>query len=347
MSGTIKERIREYAKELGFSLAGFIKPGKAFSYPIFLQWIEAGRQAGMDYLARSDAIQKRSDTSLVFGEEGTIIVLAFPIPSPISNEFDTPPALHGRVAAYAWGKDYHDVIPGKTVELAEWIAQIEGRPIKSKTYTDTGPILERDLAAQAGLGWIGKNSCLINPLLGSFFLLASLHIDLDLPPDEETIQDHCGSCSRCIQACPTQCILPDRTLDAERCISYLTIENKGMIPAEMTSGLAFNVFGCDICQTVCPWNIRFADRMINRDLIPGEPIRNLDLVALCKITPEEFNQKFKNSPIKRAKRRGMIRNGIANLSTDPSGMLSIRESLHDNEELVRNSARQALGLGLE
>ena len=200
MNGSIKERIREYAQELGFSLAGFIKPGKAFSYPKYLQWIEAGRQAGMDYLARADAVHKRSDTRLVYGEGGTIIVLAFPIPSPISTEFENTPAGHGRVAAYAWGRDYHDVIPAKTAKLAERITELAGKPIKFKTYTDTGPILERDLAAQAGLGWIGKNSCLINPRLGSFFLLASMHILLDLPPDEETIHDHCGSCSRCIQA---------------------------------------------------------------------------------------------------------------------------------------------------
>ena len=344
MNDGFKERIREYAQKLGFTLAGFIKPGKAISYPKFLRWIEADRHAGMEYLARPDAIYKRSDTSLVFGETGTIIVLAYPIPSSISKDFNTPPVGHGRVAAYAWGRDYHDVIPAKTAKLAERISELAGRPIKSKTYTDTGPILERGLAAQAGLGWIGKNSCLIHPQIGSFFLLASMHLDLDLAPDEQTIHDHCGSCTRCIQACPTQCILPDRTLDAAKCISYLTIENKEMIPSELTSGLALNVFGCDICQVVCPWNIRFADQTIDRDLIPDEPTRSLDLAALSRITPQEFNKKFKYSPIKRAKRRGMIRNAIANLSPDPSHRKLISLSLDDDDALVRSSACQALGM---
>lgn len=343
MSESIKERIRGYALESGFSLAGFVKPGKAFSYSKFLQWISAGRQASMDYLARPDALLKRGDTSQVFGPDGTIIMLAYPIPSPLSDEYSSIQQGYGRVAAYAWGNDYHDVIPAKAQQLAEEISQWVGRTVKAKIYTDTGPILERDLAARAGLGWIGKNSCLINPHIGSFFLLACMHIDLEISEDEVMVTDYCGNCTRCIDACPTKCILPDRTIDAGKCVSYLTIENKDLITSDLFDRMESNVFGCDICQVVCPWNIRFASQAINREITPGEPTKTIDLVSLIRISPEEFNRQFKHSPIKRAKRRGMIRNAIATLANDSIFTPILMDLTNHDEELVRVSALQAIG----
>jgi epoxyqueuosine reductase len=162
-----------------------------------------------------------------------------------------------RVASYARGEDYHDVLPARMQELVRFIEEQVGGPVGNRYYTDTGPILERDLAQQAGIGWIGKNTCLIHPKQGSYFFLSEILLDLELEPDPPFTTDHCGTCTRCITACPTQCILPDRTLDATRCISYLTIELKDDIPVELREKVGDWAFGCDVCQMVCPWN-RFA-----------------------------------------------------------------------------------------
>ena len=162
-----------------------------------------------------------------------------------------------RIASYAHGDDYHDILPARMKELVQFIEEQVGGPVQNRYYTDTGPILERDLAQRAGIGWIGKNTCLINPKQGSYFLLSEILLDLELEPDPPFTTDHCGTCTRCIEACPTDCILPNRTLDARRCISYLTIELKDDIPLELRDKIGDWVFGCDICQQVCPWN-RFA-----------------------------------------------------------------------------------------
>ena len=159
-----------------------------------------------------------------------------------------------RVASYALGDDYHDIIPPRLKLIVEFIEEQLGHPVPNRYYTDTGPILERDLAQRAGLGWIGKNSMLINPKAGSTFFLAEILLGIELEPDEAIITDHCGTCTRCLTACPTQCILPNRTLDARRCISYLTIELKDDIPEELRPLMKDWIFGCDICQQVCPWN---------------------------------------------------------------------------------------------
>jgi len=165
----------------------------------------------------------------------------------------------GRVAAYAWGEDYHNILRQRMESLMQRVQEIIGRPIAYRCFTDNAPILERELAQRAGLGWIGKNTCLIHPRLGSYLFLAEIFTDLALPPDPAFVPDRCGTCQRCLQACPTQCILPNRTIDARRCISYLTIELKSAIPPELRPLLEDWVFGCDICQQVCPWNRRVAE----------------------------------------------------------------------------------------
>lgn len=338
MSADLKETIRKFALDFGFSIAGFVKPGKAISYAKYQNWVEKGNHATMNYLSAPEAVRKRADTREVFGEDGIILSLAYPYPSPIHHAKAPVPVGSGRVASYAWGIDYHDLIPQKTAALTDRVSNLIGRQVTSKTYTDTGPILERDLAARAGLGWIGKNSCLINPKQGSFFFLAELHLDIDLPPDDSIIHDRCGGCTRCIDACPTGCITRDRVLDAGKCISYLTIENKGLIPIELTERIPEEIFGCDICQRVCPWNIRFSQRSLDQDLIPSDPIKALNLHELAKLTNEGFNKKFKTSPIKRAKRRGMIRNAIAIAGSSAEEQALLRQLTEHDEELVRNSA---------
>lgn len=230
-------------------------------------------------------------------------------------------------------------------ELVRFIEeQVEG-PIKNRYYTDTGPILERDLAQRAGIGWIGKNTCLIHPKQGSYFFISEIFLDLALEPDPSFVTDHCGTCTRCITACPTDCILPNRTLDATRCISYLTIELKDDIPVELREKIGDWVFGCDICQMVCPWN-RFApqgDPAFSDD--PSTSLRALPpLTGELTLTPEAFNQRFKRTPVSRAKRRGYLRNAAVALGNtgDAHALPALQNALNDEEPLIREHAQWAI-----
>jgi epoxyqueuosine reductase len=225
-------------------------------------------------------------------------------------------------------------------ELVEFIEGQVGTPVQNRWYTDTGPILERDLAQRAGLGWIGKNTCLIHPRHGSYFLLSEILLDLHLEPDSPLTTDHCGTCTRCIEACPTDCILPDRTLDARRCISYLTIELKDDIPTELREKLGDWIFGCDVCQQVCPWN-RFAgegDPAFGKD--PSAP----SLADELHISKQDFNQRFKQSPVKRAKRRGYLRNVAVALGNtgDMLALPVLQNALNDEEPMIREHVQWAI-----
>jgi epoxyqueuosine reductase len=251
-----------------------------------------------------------------------------------------------RVASYALGEDYHDVIPERLDSLVESIEDWVGGPFSHRYYTDTGPLLERDLAQRAGLGWIGKNTCLIHPQKGSYYFLAELLLEFELPADEPMRVDHCGSCTRCLEACPTQCILPDRTLDARRCISYLTIELKGEIPAQLREQIGNWVFGCDICQQVCPWNQRFAVATEESAYQPLPIIDGLSPEAFLNISEQEYQDALRGSPLKRAKRRGLARNAtvVAGNQADPAVIDTLKQTLlADPEPLPRQHAAWALG----
>ena len=306
---SLKQAIKEKARRLGFPLAGVTSPDPPPHFSTFERWLEAGRHGNMDYLAHERARTRRADPRSILPECKSILVLAAPYPDPKSAAASSgsDPGPSGRVAAYAWGDDYHDVFPSKLSELLAFIEQQVSHPVPNRYYTDTGPLLERDLAQRAGLGWIGKNTCLINPKHGSYFLLAEILLGLELEPDPSFSTDQCGTCTRCIDACPTACILPNRTLDARRCISYLTIELKDDIPEELRSMLGDWIFGCDVCQMVCPWN-RFASPEGDAAFSPRPDVPRPNLVRELKLTPEAFNRKFKGSPVKRAKRRGYLRN---------------------------------------
>jgi epoxyqueuosine reductase len=227
-------------------------------------------------------------------------------------------------------------------KLVAFIESRAGKPIHHRIYTDTGPILERDLAQRAGIGWIGKNTCLINPKHGSYFLLAEILLGIELEADAAFITDQCGTCTRCLDACPTQCILPDRTLDAQRCISYLTIEVKDEIPTELRPLIGDWVFGCDICQMVCPWN-RFAvekgDFAFSSEEIVPLPILDRELA----MDQDSFNKRYRNSPVKRAKRRGYLRNVAVALGNrgDPSDLPALKMAENDPETLVSSHASWA------
>ncbi len=244
----------------------------------------------------------------------------------------------GQIARYAWGDDYHALIDQRLRELDLWLAARGGT---QKCYVDTGPVLERDFAALAGAGWHGKSTMLISRDLGTWFFLAEILTTLDLPPDEPA-RDRCGSCTRCIAACPTGAIDAPHHLDARRCISYLTIELKGSIPEEMRPLIGDRIYGCDDCLTACPWN-RFAQASRETAFAANEGAR-MTLVELLALTDEDFRRVFRKSPIKRLKRRGLLRNvcvALGNTGT-PEDAPALERAARDSEPLVREHAQWAL-----
>jgi len=342
----LKQIIKDKARQLGFVLAGVTTPEPPPHYSTFENWLAQDRHGTMNYLADKRSRARRADPLEILPECKSILVLATPYspPLPMGDREASRSGAEGgpgvRVASYAWGSDYHDVLPARMKELVHFIEEQVGGPIKNRYYTDTGPILERDLAQRAGIGWIGKNTCLINPKQGSYFLLSEILLDLTLEPDLPIVTDHCGTCTRCITACPTQCILPDRTLDARRCISYLTIELKDDIPTDLRPLIGDWVFGCDVCQMVCPWN-RFA---VEGDPAFGTQSPSQSLTDELGTTSQEFNQRFKRTPIKRAKRRGYLRNVAVALgnTADWHALPVLNQAIEDPEPLVREHAKWAL-----
>lgn len=337
------QSIKNEARRLGFALAGITTPEPSPHLSAYENWLALGRNGSMDYLAGERARACRRDPRLILPECRSILVLAVRYPDPKDATATEEAGPTGRVAAYAWGRDYHRILPERLKTLATFIEEQVGGPLPHRGYTDTGPIMERELAQRAGLGWIGKNTCLINPQLGSYFLLAEMFLGIELEPDAPFTSDRCGTCTRCIEACPTGCIQPDRTLDARHCISYLTIENKGEIPPDLRPKLGDWVFGCDVCQMVCPWN-RFAGKGYDQALAPSLGLPSPDLKSELVLTAQEFNRKFRDSPILRARRRGYLRNVAVTLgnSGDTAAIPVLERVLQDNEPLIREHAAWAL-----
>lgn len=340
---SLTQAVKAQARRLGFSLVGVTTPEPPPHFDVYERWLKAGRQGDMAYLGTERARQRRADPRQILPECRSIIVLGTLYDRPRD---EPPPPGVGRIAAYAWGEDYHQVLAERLKALVEFIAEQVGREVPNRWYSDTGPILERELAQRAGLGWIGKNTCLINPQLGSYFLLAEILLGVDLEPDPPFESDHCGSCRRCIDACPTACILHERTLHARRCISYLTIEKKGEIPVELRPLMGNWVFGCDICQQVCPWNQRFAPARGDPAFAPRPGLPEPVLVEELRLDGEAFNRKFKGSPVKRAKRRGYLRNvavALGNSGQREATTALVSALMDDPEPLTRGHAAWALG----
>jgi epoxyqueuosine reductase len=330
--------IKAEARRLGFPLVGISTPDPPLHVDAFERWLAAGYHGQMAYLAGDRARQRRADPRLILPECQSILVLGMPYPAYAGGR---PEQLVGRVAAYACGVDYHEDIPPRLRALVAFIEAQVGRSISQRWYTDTGPLLERDLAQRAGLGWIGKNTCLIHPQWGSYFFLAEILLDMALEIDEPFAFDRCGSCTRCLEACPTGCILPGRVLDASRCLAYLTIELKGAIPEDLRFAVGDWVFGCDVCQQVCPWNAK-------RLLASTAPDATFQprLEAEMALTGDEFNRKFKSTPVLRARRRGYLRNvAVALGNTHSAAALPhlIAALQSDPEPLVRAHVAWALG----
>lgn len=343
---TLTEAIKAEVHRQGFQLVGVTTPDPPPHLPVFEDWLRRNLHGEMGYLATERSRQRRADPRRILPECRSILMLGvrYPAPEPAGAIDGIGPS--GRVASYAWGDDYHDVLPERLQSLVSFIENRVGHAVPNRWYTDTGPILERDLAQLAGLGWIGKNTCLIHPKLGSYFLLAEILLGIELEADAPFVPDHCGTCRRCLDACPTGCILENRTIDATRCISYLTIELKGAVPVGLRSKMGEWVFGCDICQQVCPWNRRFASGDSDRAFSPRPELPRPNLIQEMALSPQEFNRKFRGSPVKRSKRRGYLRNVAVSLGNhgEREAVPALVEALtNDPEPLVRKHAAWALG----
>jgi epoxyqueuosine reductase len=343
---SLKAILQAETERLGFTLFGVTAPIRPPHVNTYERWLQDGLHADMAYLSAERARERRANPQLILPEALSLLTVAMRYFSPYTIPEGPTGEPSGRVAAYAWGDDYHNVIPPRLEELIRLLEKHLGRSVRSREYTDTGPILERDFAQTAGLGWIGKNTCLISPRHGSYFLLGETFVDVEIEPDQPITTDHCGTCRRCIVECPTEAIRPDRTIDSRRCISYLTIENKGVIAEEFRSKMADWVFGCDICQNVCPWNQRFSVPEGHAALTPRPGISRPVLREELRLTPQAFNLKFRGSPIQRAKRRGYLRNVAVALGNqqDTAAVPDLIQTLENEpESLVRVHTAWALG----
>jgi epoxyqueuosine reductase len=342
---SLTQAIKGEARRLGFILAGITTPEPPPHWSVFQHWLALGRLGSMNYL--NDPL--RADPRHLLPECRSILVLGMRYSNPESDNSQLtlskqqPEQTRGYIAAYARGSDYHVVIPERLKKLGAFIETQVGSALSYRCYTDTGPLLERDLAQRAGLGWIGKNTCLINSGFGSYFFLAEILLGIEVEPDMPFPADRCGTCSRCISACPTGCILPDRTIDARRCLSYLTIENKGEIPLDLRTKLGNRVFGCDTCQQICPWN-HSADNEHDPAFEAIPDLFNPILLEDLALSPQAFNRKFKQSPVLRTKRRGYLRNiGVAlGNSRDPTALQVLGKAAQDDEPLIREHAAWAI-----
>ncbi len=336
--------VKEEAHRLGFTLVGITTPDPPAHFDVYQRWIESGNHGSMSYLSSERALHRRSDPRTILPECQSILVCGTTyLPEDSST---STPASTVQISSYALGEDYHAVFKDRLQSLVHIIEDRLHKPLKHLIYTDTGPLLERELAQRAGLGWIGKNTCLIHPQLGSYLLLAEVLFEIPLQPDPHFPYDRCGTCTRCIDACPTGCILPDRTLDARRCISYLTIEEKQSIDYDLRGAIGNWLFGCDICQQVCPWNQRFAKPTEDLAFQPRPFLKQPAVTDFLRLKPGAWRKPLRGSPLERPRRKGLVRNAIivAGNAQDESAIPLLAELLRsDPEPIVRAHAAWALG----
>ncbi|MGD8600316.1 MAG: tRNA epoxyqueuosine(34) reductase QueG [Gemmatimonadota bacterium] len=381
--GSVRHALREHAAALGFSTVGVTRPDESDHIDFYRKWLSEGYQGEMSYLAREDAVRRRSDPAESMADVASVIVVAHEYAQEDSDGVPGDPSL-GVIARYARGRDYHRVMKKKLLALLEWLdGSIEGG-VRGRAYVDTGPILERELGLRGGLGWFGKNTMLIHPTRGSYFFLGVLLVDVELPVDEAFSADRCGTCRACLDSCPTGALLGRNekgapVMDARRCISYLTIEHRGPIPVELRPLMGNRIYGCDICQEVCPYNNdRFVRITGERDYMPrvpqprdgtdpsrspprpgtsihphapaGPPTDAPPLVELMRMTREEWDRWTRGSAIRRAGYAGLKRNvavalgnWLASVHDPPEEAVAVlRAALEDEESLVREHAAWAL-----
>ncbi|MHB1421952.1 MAG: tRNA epoxyqueuosine(34) reductase QueG [Gemmataceae bacterium] len=336
---TFEERLKQQARTLGFQLVGISPATAADGFDRLREWLERGFAGTMAYMHRhGDA---RRHPSAILPEVRSVLMAGMNY-RPADEETRSG-TRRGRISCYARGSDYHEVLRERLQRLLDWMRQ-ERPDCLGRGVVDTAPLLERDFARRAGLGWFGKNTMLLNKRLGSYFFIGALLTNLTLACDAPHTASHCGTCTACLDACPTDAFVAPGMLDARRCISYLTIEHRGDVPEELRPGLGDWLFGCDVCQEVCPWN---------RKVPPGtEPalqrrpeLEQLDLIEVLGMSAETFRQRFRGTALLRTKRSGIVRNAALVLgnSGDAGALPALRRALEDPEAVVREAARWAIG----
>jgi epoxyqueuosine reductase len=343
----IAARVKQAAHEAGFELAG-IAPVRDFAeLNHFPQWIEAGHAGEMKYLEeRDDAGQlKRSSLRSTAPWARSVMVCAINYNTAHPYSTQVADSERGWISRYAWSReDYHDAVMRRLRAVESWLRNqvgVESAALKTRCYVDTGPLVERVYAKYAGVGWIGKNTCILNQKLGSWLFLGVILTSLELEPDLPA-PDRCGTCTRCIDACPTNAFIAPYQLDSNKCIAYLTIEKRGAIPEEMREGVGRHVFGCDICQDVCPWN-RKAPATNAEEFQSREGLVNPALEWLAEMSAEQFREKFRGSPIRRTKRTGLRRNAAIAMgnSGDRKFLPLLKKLATDEDATVAESAAWA------
>ncbi len=334
----LEERLKQQAHALGFELAGIAPAADADGFDRLRDWLQRGFAGTMDYLPRhADA---RRHPSSILPEVRSVLMVAMNYRP--AQERQTLSQRHGRIARYARGSDYHHVLRERLRRLLDWLLQ--QRPdCLGRGVVDTAPLLERDFARRAGLGWFGKNTMLLNKRIGSYFFIGALLTNLELACDPPHRANHCGTCTACLDACPTNAFVEPGLLDARRCISYLTIEHRGEVPEELRSGLGDWLFGCDVCQEVCPWN-RKAPPGAEPALQGSGELEELDLIEVLGLSEEAFRRRFRGTALLRTKRCGLLRNAALVLgnTADAAALPALRRALEDPEPLVREAARWAI-----
>ncbi|GGL98733.1 epoxyqueuosine reductase [Pseudomonas asuensis] len=340
---TLAASIKEWGRELGFQQTGITGVALGEHEAYLERWLAEGYHGEMDYMAAHGQKRSRPD-ELVPGTLRIVSLRMDYLPGDTDMAKRLADPTHAYVSRYALGRDYHKLIRKRLQQLAERIQSTIG-PFGYRAFVDSAPVLEKALAEKAGLGWIGKNTLVLNRKAGSYFFLGELFTDLPLPVDEPHPSNHCGRCSACMAICPTQAFVAPYVLDARRCISYLTIELKGPIPEELRPLVGNRVFGCDDCQIVCPWN-RFAKPTAQPDFQPRHNLDNSDLVTLFRWTEEEFLSRTEGSPLRRAGYERWLRNLAVALGNAPTS-IPVIEALKAHQQhpspLVREHVEWALG----
>lgn len=343
---SLESQIKQQASALGFELVGIAPAVEADGFVHLKHWLEQGFAGEMDYISRHEDARRHPESMLPNVRSVVMVGINYKPGSVRSTQYSVLSTqetnLQGRVSIYAGGGDYHDVLRDKLKSLLNWI-QEQHPGVRGRAVIDTAPLLERDFARRAGLGWFGKNTMLIDKKLGSYFFIGALLLDLELQADAPFDTSHCGSCTRCLDACPTDAFVAPFQLDARRCISYLTIELRGSIPEDLRPQMGDWIFGCDVCQEVCPWN-RKSPPGTEALLQPSTSGTRLDLVALLSLTEDEFRARFRHTPLWRTGRAGLLRNAAIALGNlgDADALPVLERSLSDSSPLVREAAAWAM-----
>ncbi len=355
---SLTQRIKEKAYALGFDLIGIAPADRAPHAEAYRRWLTKGYAGQMNWLER-DPGRREDPRQLLPGSRSVVVVgLSYFVLNPPAGLWHDP--ARGRIARYAWGLDYHDIMLPRLHELSEFVEKEVGNGTKQRAYVDTGPVLERDFAAQAGLGFIGKNTLLINPAMGSYLFLGEILVDVALEYDEPAPdggaschfgqlgrskrEGTCGNCTRCLEVCPTHAFPAAYILDSNLCISYLTIELKGSIPLDLRPMLGNWIFGCDACQEICPWVRRYSRPTREHFLSYDPDFVAPKLVELMSLDEAAFRKRFKGTPLQRTKRRGLLRNVAVALGNwgSPDALPALEHARLDPEPLIREHAAWAI-----